>query len=96
MSRRQKLDSGGLFDSLVHFIRGQKDDYFTGYKTTLVCDHGEGGSGNVVRNVENYVEVGIAKREMQRLHFSSCALNRPCDLGAASRTALAGKAFKSI
>ena len=63
MSRRQKLYSGSLFDSLVHFICGQEDDYFTRYKATLICDHREGCSGNVVRDVKDYVEVGIAKRD---------------------------------
>src|SRR5215469_7635683 len=79
MSRRQKLYSGSLFDSLVHFICGQEDDYFTRYKATLI-----------------YVEVGIAKREIKHLHFSTRAFNCPYDIGAAARTALAGKTLESI
>src|SRR5215469_12861509 len=96
MSRRQKLYGGSLFDSMVHFICGQEDDYFTRYKATLIYDHREGCSGNVVRDVKDYVEVGIAKREIKHLHFSTRTFNCPYDIGAAARTALAGKTLESI
>src|SRR5262249_20968321 len=47
-------------------------------------------------NVSNYVEVGIAKREVERLQFSSHAFNHLCDVGAAPRSALACKTPESI
>ena len=81
MSRRPKIYSRTLFDCLVHIISSHKHDYFTRYKATLVRDDREGGSGNVVRGVIDYVKVGIAKREIERLQFPSRAFNRFCDVG---------------
>src|SRR6516164_8806719 len=94
---REKLYSHGFSDCLVHFICGHEDDYFTRYnKATLVRDHCHSGSGNIVRNVCNYVEVGIAKREVERLQFSSRAFNLLCYVGAAPQNALACKTRESI
>ena len=96
MSRRQKLYGGSLFDSMVHFICGQEDDYFTRYKATFVSDHRQSGSRNIVWNVCNYVEVGIAKREVEGLQFSSRAFNSLYDVAAPPRSALTCKTPESI
>ena len=53
-------------------------------------------AGNIVWNVCNYVEVGIAKRGAERLQFSSRAFNHLCDVGAAPQNALACKTRESI
>jgi len=74
VSRRQKLYSLGLFNCLVHLMRGHEDGYFTRYESTLVRDHRECGSRNIVRNVKNYIKVSIAKREVERLQFAARTL----------------------
>ena len=36
---REKMYIHGFFECLFRFIYSHEDDYFTGYKATLVCNH---------------------------------------------------------